>query len=269
LRAAITIAYNGLNHFNHKGFTEFMIANFDYWIIVEGASKNGGSTSWCKTHRGSHNSTDGTVEFLQSIASDKVLIYSHDKFYSSKDEQFNKGIQMLKKLTQSCYLWQVDCDERWKLEDIELAERKLWRSEAKCASFQFNHWVKDNILAVGDWGSGRVNRLWKWKGQSFESHEPAVMKGQRKVLELPMKFDHYSMVFADDVKFKAKFYRGHEQVYVNWQNLDQLSFPCHINNLFGTNNPVGRSNSYLYKINHLSCVNAISHVSQKLTEIKC
>lgn len=269
MRAAITIIYNGLNHLNHKGFIPFMLANFDYWVIVEGASRNGGSTSWCKTHKGGHNSTDGTIELIQSIQSDKVMVYSHHTFYKSKDEQFNQGIKMLKTKIDSCYLWQVDCDEHWAVEDIELAERKLWRSEAKCASFQFNHWVKDDVLAVGDWGSGRVNRLWKWRGQYFNSHEPAIMKGQTKVLELPMKFNHYSMIFADDVKFKARFYRGHEQVYLNWQKMDEFQYPCHISKLFGTNNPVGRSNSHLYKINHLSCVNAISHVSQKPVEIKC
>jgi len=247
-----------------------MLDNFDYWVIVEGASKNGGSTSWCKVHRQGHRSTDGTAEFVQSLQSDRVLTYSHDTFYKSKDEQFNMGIELLRTLTKDCYLWQVDCDEHWTADDLPLAERKLWRSASNVASFQFNHWVGDDILAIGDWGSGRVNRLWQWKGQYFNSHEPAVMKTQTKTtLLLPYKFDHYSMMFDQDVKFKSKFYRGHEQVYLNWKNLSNLEYPCHISNLFGTNNPVGRSNSYLYKTTDPSCVNATSHVNQKHAAINC
>ena len=260
MRAAITIVYNGLHHFQNKGFTEFMLTHFDYWVIAEGHSSNGGSTYWCKNMSVPPNSTDGTVEYIKELARNNthVLAYSHHKYYKSKDDQFNKALQMLKSKINKCYLWQVDVDEHWTLEDLEAAERKLWRSYENVASFQFNHYVKDDVIATGWWGSGRVNRLWKWKGQSFSSHEPAIMVGQsKKALELPQKFEHYSMVFEQDVKFKAKYYKGHEQVYLNWKELDKFRFPVHVSKLFGSNNIVGRSNSFLHKIEN-QCVNVTS-----------
>lgn len=254
-----------MHHLTHKGFTEFMTRNFDLWIIVEGASKNGGSTSWCRSVKNTHTSKDGTLEYLRQVEKENknVMVYSQSTHYASKDEQFNRGVSMLKTKTRNCFLWQVDCDEHWNIEDIHAAERKLWRSPEKVASFQFNHYVKKDIIASGVWGSGRVNRLWKWRGQMFKTHEPAVMIAQGSALELPQKFEHYSMVFEQDVKHKSRTYRGHELVYQNWLRLDSAKFPCHVSMLFGKNNPVGRSDSYLYKINQ-SCVNVPNQEAEKV-----
>jgi len=265
MRVAITIIFEGLHHLTHKGFTEFMVKNFDHWIIIEGASNNGGSTYWCRSIPGSHRSQDGTVEFINELAvrHNHVHVYSHHKHYASKDEQFNKGIAILKTLTDKCYLWQVDADEHWSAEDLVAAERRLWRSVCTVASFQFNHFVKQDVIAVGDWGSGRVNRLWKWKGKFFQTHEPAIMTGQSAPLELPQKFDHYSLVFDKDVRHKAKIYRGHEDIYKNWLRLDDETYPCHVSKLFGNKTPVGRSDSYLHKIPS-PCANA---QNQKVKEV--
>lgn len=264
MRAAITIIYNGLHHLTSKGFTDFMLSNFDLWIIVEGASKNGGSTSWCKTISNSHSSNDGTLEYVRQLEKENknVIVYSHHKHYKSKDEQFNKGISILKTKTSSCFLWQVDSDEHWNIDDIETSERKLWKHPSNVASFQFNHYVKEDIVARGVWGSGRVNRLWKWRGQMFEKHEPAIMQAQKPALELPAKFEHYSLVHEVDVKFKSRFYKGHEHLYENWKKLEHKTFPLHISELFGTNNQFGRSNTYLYKIIR-PCVNVIDQNALK------
>lgn len=264
MRAAITIVYNGLHHLQNGGFTQFMIDNFDYWVVVEGLSKNGGSTRWIRSVNQSHNSTDGTVPFMKEVSAlhDHVLFHSATRPYTSKDEQFNIGISLLKTKTQSCYLWQVDSDEHWSIDDINAAERKLWRSMLNAASFQFNHFVNDDIVAVGDWGSGRVNRLWKWKGQNFKSHEPAIMEKQTMSLELPQKFNHYSMVFSQDVQFKSKIYPGNEKVYQNWVKMDSWKYPCHISQLFGRNNRIGRSKTTLYKFSEL-CANVPNQKVEK------
>lgn len=258
MRAAITIIYNGLHHLQHKDFWQFMAGTFDHWVVVEGLARNGGSTNWMRPVRAPFTSMDGTVKFMTELSQaypDSVHFYSHHKPFTSKDEQFNKGLAMLREHTTDCFLWQVDADEQWTRDDIKQAENRLKRSLANVASFQFNHYVKNDIVAVGEWGSGRVNRLWKWKGESFKTHEPAVMKGQTASLQLPQKFQHYSMVFDKDVKYKGKTYPGNEQVYPNWLKMDSWQYPCHVSQLFGKNSQVGRSNTNLYKIDQL-CANA-------------
>lgn len=251
-RIALTIAYNAMNHLKHGRFVEFMVNNFDLWVIVEGCSRNGGSTSWCKHMNLPHHSTDGTAEYVKELAEShkNVRAYSHHKHYKSKDEQVNKGIEIIKTAYQSGWLWQVDVDEHWTIEDMEAAERELWRLPFKAAEFQFNHYVKRDIIAVGEWGSGWVTRLWKWTGQSFASHEPAVLHNEGKPIKLRQKFNHYSLIFEDDVRHKAKSYKGHEPIYLNWKKLDTLDWtqPNHVSCLFGTHNPIGRTESYLIKI---------------------
>lgn len=235
-----------------------MVRNFDHWVVVEGLARNGGSTNWMRPVRAPFTSVDGTVEFMDQLQADhpdRVHFYSHHKPFMSKDEQFNKALTMLRSVTKECFLWQVDADEQWSSDDLKQAENRLSRSVCNVASFQFNHFVKEGIVAVGDWGSGRVNRLWKWKGQPFATHEPAVMRGQTAALQLPQKFQHYSMVFAQDVKYKGKTYPGNEQVYPNWIKMDLWEYPCHVSQLFGKNSRVGRTNTNLYKISQL-CANA-------------
>lgn len=259
MRAALTIIYNSIEDLNHNGFSQFMVANFDHWIIVDGSSKNGGSTGWCNKIETTPSSTDGTLDFISGLAlwNQNVHIYSQDTHYNSKDEQFNIGVDILRSLTTSCYLWQVDSDEQWTIQDLEQAEQMLSASSANVAEFQFNHYVINGdttCLAKGDWGSGSVNRLWKWDGQRFDRHEPAVMTGQTTPVLLPQKFEHYSYCVEKKIAFKSKYYQHHENVYRNWKLLPTFKFPCHISKLFGKNNPVGRGNSFLHKI-ELPCAN--------------
>lgn len=267
LRAAITIIYDSIQDLTHRGFSQFMVDNFDLWIIVEGSSKNGGSTGWCNSIPTEPESTDGTLDFIEGLAlwNDHVKIYSHGIHYASKDEQFNKGIEILKSFTSSCFLWQVDSDEHWTKEDLQEAEKLLAESNSNTAQFQFNHYVINGdvaVVATGDWGSSICARLWKWEGQRFISHEPSVMENQTAPILLPQKFEHYSYCFESKVKFKSLYYKDHQHVYRNWRRLGSFRYPCHISKLFGINNPVGRGNSYLHKTT-LPCANVPNQKVEK------
>jgi hypothetical protein len=111
------------------------------------------------------------------------------------------------------------------------------------------------MVATGEWGSDYVNRLWNWSGQPFRSHEPAMLMGQGQTQKIEgIKFDHYSYVFDQDVKFKSRYYSGHESVYENWLKIQKevkdglLKLPCHISALFGDNSKYSKLNSYIHEI---------------------
>ena len=244
LRCAITLAYNSLHHLQHMDFSKRMKEMFDIWIVVEGHAKPGGSTHWCNNLKyQSQNSTDGTLEFLQSL--DIELITK--KGWDSKDEQFNAGVERLRELTDKCTLWQVDCDEVWKKDDLEKNELAL-TSSVGCVGF--HHIVGECeghlLLAEGRWGSGKVNRVWRWKGEKFLTHEPPTFEGQDKPQELPEKFYHFSYYFDKDVEFKQKYYRNYGAIYNNWkamQGWKPSQFPCHVYKAFGRKNPIGITNT--------------------------
>lgn len=229
-----------------------MLANFETWVVVEGHSKPGGSTRWCNDLPLPVRSTDGTHELLTELATKhpNLHYYSHGKYFASKDDQVNKCISILKSLHKTGYLWQVDVDEHYTLADLLRAEKMLSCSTCNVLAFQFNHYVGDNLIAVGEWGSGHVNRLWKWKGEDFVKHEPAMLKGQTVSLKTDLKFDHYSYYFIQDVQFKEKYYKGYEGITKKWEALQKRNrFPVPICALFPRGHDIGKSRTQIRLFN--------------------
>jgi len=251
MRYAFTIIYNGKHHLLHKEFAERMVSMFDKWVIIEGFSRNGGSTGWCTSIRPPSQSTDGTIELCQSLQSDKVIFASSHTGWSSKDEQVNKAIELLKG-SESGWLWQVDADEHWTIEDLEGAESMLEKDIKLAGGFQFYHYLcKDvdgrQLVGKGAWGDNIHTRLWWWQGQKFISHEPPKMVGQDGVRLLPQKYHHYAYYFEQDVIFKSKYYRGYRQVLHNWQQLRRRRFdyPIPAKTLLGSSTTIDLNNSYI------------------------
>lgn len=99
-------------------------------------------------------------------------------------------------------------------------------------AFRFRHFVGDGLIAEGSWGSGKVCRLFRWRGQKFISHEPPLMFRKDKTLESELSFDHYSYYFENDVAFKEKYYKGYQGLLQNWYKLQMIKdFPQPISSL--------------------------------------
>lgn len=227
---------------------------FDKWVIIEGFSRNGGSTDWCTSIRPPHQSTDGTIETCQDLASrypTKVIFHTCASGYASKDDQVNKGIELLQGNPDG-WLWQVDSDEQWTQQDLTEAESMLEIGSNVAGGFQFYHYLcKDSdgkqLVGKGSWGDNIVARLWWWHGQKFKTHEPAIMHGQDGIKFLPQKFHHYSYVFEQDVEFKSKYYKGYRPVLSNWRMLQQkrFNYPIPAKTLLGSGTSVDLTNSYI------------------------
>jgi hypothetical protein len=250
MRIAFTIIYNGFHHLTHNGFSDFMLANFDHWVVVEGHARAGGSTAWCKNLGMPQRSTDGTHEYLLSLSKEnpKLKYFSKGTYWNSKDQQVNKAIEIVKTITGNCYLWQVDCDEQHTPCNLLKAEIALDKSGLKAGQMKFNHYLcrndqGDQLIATGEWGSGSNIRLWKWSGEWFVTHEPPVIEGQIGVAELPVKYDHYSYYFEQDIIFKSKYYKGYDSLYLYWKRLKKFkgTFPRPITDLFGSNRHISKN----------------------------
>ena len=254
MRYAFTIIYNGKHHLLHKQFAERMVSMFDKWVIVEGFSRNGGSTAWCTSIRPPSQSTDGTIETCQNLASQnptKVIFATSQTGWSSKDEQVNKAIELLQG-SEPGWLWQVDADEHWTIEDLEGAESMLQKDIKLAGGFQFYHYLcKDvdgrQLVGKGSWGDGISTRLWWWHGQNFKTHEPPIMEGQDGYKVLPQKYHHYSYYFEQDVEFKSRYYKGYRSVLANWRTLQKRRFdyPIPAKVLLGSGTSVDFNNSYI------------------------
>jgi len=255
MRIAFTIIFNGLHHLNHNDYYKTMLDNFDYWVVVEGASKSVGSTSWCKTigdkYHKNGSSVDGTIEFLENLSNQnkKLIFIKSNGFWNGKDEQVNVAVSEIRKITNECFLWEVDIDEQWSLIEIEKAENELIAKDGKTGLFKCEYYVGDDLIVRGEWGEGPYNRLWRWNGEPFKTHEPPILfGGNGKEVLLEARFNHYSYYFQKDVEFKNDWYSGHENILPNWLSLKKETiFPIHVSKL--VTGPWGRSNAFIYKIN--------------------
>jgi hypothetical protein len=257
-RVALTIILNGLHHLKHNEYYKTMLDMFDHWVIVEGASGNNGSTSWCNDLGDSFHdngcSIDGTTEFLceQLASHEKVSYIMPSEEWKSKDEQVNAGIEAIKELVDECFLWEVDIDEQWNIEDIQLAEKILVENNAKTGCFLCDYYVGPGLRVQGDWGEGRrlpYRRLWNWSGEDFETHEPPRLKGGNGLgILIPVRFKHYAYYFEQDVLFKDKWYGGHEGIHRRWEEVQKITeIKTHISKLLGTESHWGQGNTYIIK----------------------
>lgn len=241
MRIAFTIILNGLHHLKHNNQAEFISQNFDYWVVVEGATRSQGSTGWCRQipdkYHNNGKSIDGTVEFMNDFKENhsNVIFVESNGLWNSKDDMVNTAISEIKKITNECFLWEIDVDEQWSLEQIENSEKELIENDAKMGCFIVNQYLGDNLIAYGsDWAGNPFNRLWNWKGENFECHEPPRLSGGNgKTVILSEKMEHYSYYFEEDVKFKDEWYGGHQGVYEGWKKLKtEQNFPQHISYMF-------------------------------------
>ena len=241
-RVAFTIILNGINHLKHKDYYKTMSTNFDYWVIVEGVSNPGGSTAWCNALDTSfHNnfiSNDGTSQFLDNLEFDNIkVIRPKDRPWDSKDEQVNAAIDYIKTKFDKCFLWQVDIDEQWALDQLISAEEMLKKNKGKTGCFRCNYFVGPNQQVFGEWGEA-VNdpyrRLWDWSGELFKTHEPPSLDGKNGPgLLLPQRFNHYAYYFEEDVKFKETYYGGYEGLLARWKKVQKNKDIIHVRELLG------------------------------------
>lgn len=229
-----------------------MLNNFDYWVVVEGHSRAGGSTNWCRNLGMPQRSTDGTHEYLLALSAihPKLKYFSKGSYWNSKDQQVNKAVEIVKMITDKCYLWQVDVDEQYNAPDLKIAESYLDNSDLKAGAVKFNHFLcktdsGQQLIAKGAWGDGSHIRVWKWSGEWFKSHEPPVIEGQTGVVEIPIRYNHYSYTFEQDIIFKGKYYKGYDNLHLYWRKLKSYKgeFPRPITDLFGKINKHINKNS--------------------------
>lgn len=244
MRIAFTIILNGEHHLKHNKYALYLRDILDYWVIVEGATKSGGSTKWCKEmpskyHDNGH-SVDDTVEILQNLESDKVRLVFKNGLWDSKDQMVNAALDEIIKIpevkkSKDKFLWEIDIDEQWTRKNMALAEATLYERGATCGEFLSNFYVGKDLIAKGEWGEGKLlpyRRLWIWNGEKFKTHEPPQLDREEIITLLPQRFNHYAYYFEQDVKFKNDWYSGHEYIHERWAKIQKRNvFPCKISEL--------------------------------------
>lgn len=239
---AFTIVLNGMPFIQKQA--EIIPQIFDEWYIVEGASLPVKDTAWCGFMDTSYYtadktqklSVDGTTEFLDSIASDKIKIIRRDGFWQGKVEMCNSFMHNI----SDCVLMEFDVDEIWAPDTLRgVLDYAKTHDDFDAMLFKCRYFVGPNIVVTSEncWSDGPYEwiRLWKVKNQtSWITHEPPRLASAQRHLTKAFTvskgwlFDHYGYVLESQLKFKENYYR-YADALANWKRLQlNPNFPCRL-----------------------------------------
>ncbi len=234
-------------------------------IVVEGATPAASAVATSDGH-----STDGTLESLirfkeEEDSENKVTIVTAEDeghpngFWPGEKDEMCRSYA---KRATGDYLWHVDIDEFYKPEDIYRILKILANSPSVTgvSFFWKNFWGSFDSLVDG-WEYRElvkrikgIRRVYKWgEGYTYVSHRPPTVldaTGQdlfstkfitaEKTKQLGIFCYHYGMIFIEQAKLKASYYKkmwaSHKDM-VNWYQYSFLNLDTPFRILHGTNPP--------------------------------
>ena len=221
-------------------------------IVVEGATYGAKNVATPDGH-----SRDTTLDTLRQFKAEedphnKLLIITQDGFWSEKDEMS----QAYANRATGDYLWQVDVDEFYMPDDIQIIIRLL-RDDPTITAVSFKtitFWGAPDY-AVDGWylrrGAEIYHRLFKWGDRyRYVTHRPPIVHDSHSqdmrdlhwltaedTEKLGIRMYHYSLLLPKQVIEKCDYYSHAEwakrQGALDWANNAYLSlnFPYHVHNI--------------------------------------
>lgn len=197
-------------------YPELKKLNIDWqWHCIEGTAAPDNDTSWI-IRQEPGLSTDGTTEYLDSIASmDKRIVLHRSEWWRGKVEMVNEP---LKYIHEPCILMEIDSDELWTAHQIELLTKTLAVGKEDYAMFRCRYFVGPDIVIQGTNCFGNHDdyewtRAWKFTpGRRFVTHEPPKLFGQKLCLghgitaKSSLVFDHMAWTTERQVEQKSRLY---------------------------------------------------------------
>ena len=195
--------------------------------------------------QGYTTSADGTNDILNSFPDPDNKIKIVHSQYTEKDDQCNAYMQFLDDETD--YIWNLDCDEVFKPEDIETVISLLEKERYTSVGFKSITFYGgfDHYLSGFEEGAEFIRVRKVYPGSYWQTHRPPTIAHKidnpwpEKHLnfnDLADNYDvrmyHYSYVFPDQVYNKIKYYKEYlskencidnyfGQVYLPWITGDE------------------------------------------------
>lgn len=235
----VTIVYNGMPFitWHYKEFCQ--LKRPWIWSVVEGVAAPEHCTSWCAPIVPGV-SDDGTHNYLKTLSAFDPRVRHHPRvWWHGKVSMFNEALNWYH---SPGHLLQVDADEIWTAENIEESIRRLDQSDCDYSYFRCRYFVGPNIYITSKNKFGDRDyewvRLWKFHpSQRFDSHEPPVLRGQKKALpkagNLESAFDHFAFASENQLRVKEIYYGSinnedsgklYENATENWRKLQRNTF---------------------------------------------
>ena len=195
--------------------------------------------------QGYTTSADGTNDILNNFPDPDNKIKIVHSQYTEKDDQCNAYMQFLDDETD--YIWNLDCDEVFKPEDIETVISLLEKERYTSVGFKSITFYGgfDHYLSGFEEGAEFIRIRKVYPGSYWQTHRPPTIahKIDNPWPEKHLNFNdladnygvrmyHYSYVFPDQVYNKIKYYKEYlskencidnyfGQVYLPWVTGDE------------------------------------------------
>tara|TARA_R100000315_G_scaffold60148_1_gene36567 strand:- start:138 stop:1025 length:888 start_codon:yes stop_codon:yes gene_type:complete len=195
--------------------------------------------------QGNETSTDGTNDILHEFYDpDNKIVIEHGQF-EEKNEQCNRYMKHMRDDTD--YIWNLDSDEIFKPEDIQLVIQALKDYNFTSVGFKsFSFYGGFDHYLTGFEEDAEFHRIRKvYPGSYWSTHRPPTIahKVQPTLQELHLSYNmlasygvrmyHYSYVFPWQVKQKVQYYKSavsrdnciddyYEKIYEPWVNNPEL-----------------------------------------------
>jgi glycosyltransferase involved in cell wall biosynthesis len=239
-----------------------------HWHVVEGVAALKHDTAWSSAAGGhidgsfhdngrSNDGTSGYLDDLKARFPDRVTIYRKPlgEFWDGKREMVNAP---LPNINEDCLLWQVDNDELWSLEQIQVVHRMFVENPERSAAY-FWCWYfvgADKIISTRYNYAQNPNqewlRTWRYRpGAVWAAHEPPILVvesesnpaektdiakinpfTQDEMEQAGVVFQHFAYATEDQLLFKEHYY-GYRDARTQWRALQQQSGSGHLKDYFG------------------------------------
>ena len=194
--------------------------------------------------QGYSTSYDGTNEILDNFPDPEDKIEIVHSQYSEKDDQCNAYMQFLKE--DNDYIWNLDCDEVFKPQDVETVIELLEKEKYTSVGFKSLSFYGGFSRVLGGFEEGaeflRVRKI--YPGSYWSTHRPPTIahKASSTLPEKHLSFDdlaenygirmyHYSYVFPEQVCQKIHYYKQaiskdncidnyFDEVYLPWMTAE-------------------------------------------------
>lgn len=189
--------------------------------------------------QGVHTSTDGTNQILDNFPDPDNKIKVWHGQYGEKTEQANAYMGAL--ADDADYVWNLDCDEVFKPDDLErvfslLGENKYTSAGFKSRSFYGGF---DKTMSGFEWDAEFIRVRKVYPGSFWSTHRPPTIVhnswsllpekhlSSDELFSLGVQMYHYSYVFPEQVRQKLSYYKAavskencidnyFEEVYLPW-----------------------------------------------------
>lgn len=206
------------------------------WHVVEGVALPEKCTGWCRpalpTDHNNWRSNDGTSEYLDAIASDKVIVYRTPGPWHGKLDMCNVP---LANISNGAVLHEIDVDEFWSSDQLHRVYELFANQGAGRGWYYCDYYLGPDVHVANRARPGNATdhawiRTHRYAGSPWQAHEPPAIHfdgreaKHEETEKLGLEFKHFAYCTEAQLRFKENYY-GYVDAVSQWKAFQNTTWP--------------------------------------------